>query len=204
MIAVQLYSADSTVSESLPRPRLQNQGLGFLIREIVETVILVGAIYALVNLVSARFIVDGPSMQPNFATGQFVIVSRLHYMLGQPERGDIVVFHYPGNPEDDYIKRVIGLPGDTVELRDQQVYVNGALLDEPYINEACSRTNCPDRAYPTLGVDEYFVLGDNRNHSTDSRRGWVVQRQFIVGEALVRYWPPTEWGIVTRIGYPEP
>jgi signal peptidase I len=125
-------------------------------------------------------------------------------MLWQPERGDIIVFHYPGDTDEDYIKRVIGVPGDTVEMRDQQVYVNGERLNEPYINEDCTVSDCPDRVFPTLGADEYFVMGDNRNHSTDSRRGWVVERQHIVGEALVRYWPLPDVGIVTRIGFPDP
>ena len=172
------------------------------IREIVETVVLVGAIYALVNLATARFIVEGPSMQPNFATGQFILVSRLNYMLTQPERGDIVVFHYPRDPDEDYIKRVIGVPGDTVEIRNQQVYVNGVALDEPYINEPCSASSCRDEVFPTLGENQYFVMGDNRNHSQDSRAFGVVERQFIVGEALVRYWPPSDWGIVNRIAAP--
>jgi signal peptidase I len=186
----------------LTRPRLQNQGFFNFLREVLETVILVAAIYALVNLLSARFIVEGPSMQPNFHTGQFVIVSRLHYMLEAPQRGDIVVFHYPGNPDEDYIKRVIGVPGDVVELRNQQVYVNGERLNEPYIAEECSRTSCPDEVFPKLEPGQYFVMGDNRNHSSDSRRFGAVDRRFIVGEALLRYWPPSDWGIVTRINAP--
>jgi signal peptidase I len=194
--------ADNLTSDSLPRPRLQNQGIMNLLREVVETVVLVAAIYALVNLLTARFIVEGPSMQPNFFTGQFVIVSRLNYMLSEPTHGDVVVFHYPNNPEEDYIKRVIGVPGDTIEIRDTQVYVNGVLIEEPYINEACNRSSCPDRVYPTLGADEYFVMGDNRNHSSDSRRFGAVNRRFIVGEALLRYWPPQDWGIVSRIAAP--
>jgi signal peptidase I len=186
-----------------PRPRLQNQGLLPILRDLLETVVLIAAIYALVNLLSARFIVDGPSMQPNFVSDQFVIVSRLHYMIGAPERGDIVVFHYPQDPTEDYIKRVIGTPGDTIELRNQQVYVNGEPLDEPYINEPCNISSCPDRIYPTLEADQYFVMGDNRNHSSDSRRFGAVGREFIVGEALFRYWPIPDIGSVTRIRYPD-
>ena len=194
--------AENLNSESLARPRLQNQGVMSLLREVVETVILVAAIYARVNLLTARFIVVGPSMQPNFFTGQFVIVSRLNYMLSNPTQGDVVVFHYPANPEEDYIKRVIGIPGDTIEIRDMQVYVNGVAIAEPYINEPCNRSSCPDRVYPTLGPDEYFVMGDNRNHSSDSRRFGAVNRRFIVGEALLRYWPPQDWGVVARIAAP--
>jgi signal peptidase I len=187
-------------AENLPRPRLQNRGFTRFAREIIETLALVAAIYALVNLASARFIVEGPSMEPNFETGQFLIVSRVHYMIGNPSRGDIVVFHYPNNPEQDYIKRVIGLPGETVEIRDTLVYINGEPLDEPYINEPCEPSLCRDMTRE-LAAGEYFVMGDNRNHSSDSRSFGPVDQRFIVGEALLRYWPPADWGLLTHLGY---
>ena len=177
-------------------PKLRRRGF---IREIIETVILIGAIYALVNLATARFIVEGPSMQPNFETGQFLIVSRINYLFGNPNYGDIIVFHYPRNTEDDYIKRVIGLPGDTVEIIDMQTYVNGVMINEPYILEDCVR-NCHNNMWE-LGPDEYFVMGDNRNHSSDSRSFGTVGKEFIVGEALIRYWPPQDWGSVHRIRF---
>ncbi len=176
------------------------------IREIIETLILIGAIYALVNLASVRFIVEGPSMQPNFHTGQVLVVSRFNYLLGDPHRGDIVVFNPPAqNDPDDppYIKRVIGLPGDTVEIRDTKVYVNGQEMDEPYIDEPCTPERCPNKTWE-LGPNEYFMMGDNRNHSSDSRVfSTPVTRDRIIGEALVRYWPPSDWGLVNRIRYPE-
>jgi signal peptidase I len=182
-------------AESLPRPRLQFPNSLQTLREIGETIALIAVIYTLVNLASARFIVDGPSMQPNFKTGQFVLVSRVNYLLGEPQRGDVVVFKFPGNPQEDYIKRVIGTPGDTVEIRSALVYVNGVQLDEPYINEPCLPSHCVDNVWK-LGADEYFVMGDNRNHSSDSRAFGVVKRNLIIGEALLRYWPPQYWGIV--------
>jgi signal peptidase I len=183
---------------SLPRPSIRRWDA---LREIVELVVLICAIYALVNLATVRFIVQGPSMQPTFYTGQFLIVSRVNYLLGNPQRGDIVVFHYPGNPDEDYIKRVIGLPGDLVEIREQHVYVNGVQLNEPYINEDCTQDMCSSNTWE-LGPDEYFVMGDNRNHSSDSRRFGPVNRRYIVGEVLIRYWPPSDWGIVHQIGFP--
>jgi signal peptidase I len=183
---------------SPPRPSIRRWDA---LREIVELVVLICAIYALVNLATVRFIVQGPSMQNTFYTGQFLIVSRVNYLLGNPQRGDIVVFHYPGNPDEDYIKRVIGLPGDTVEVRDQHVYVNGVQLNEPYLHEECSQDMCPDESWE-LGPDDYFVMGDNRNHSSDSRRFGPVNRRYIVGEVLIRYWPPSDWGIVHQIGFP--
>lgn len=180
------------------RPKLRQRGFLY---EIVETVLLIAAIYALVNLATARFIVDGPSMQPSFETGQFLIVSRVNYLLGNPDYGDIIVFHYPNDPQDDYIKRVIGLPGDTIEIRAANVYVNGEALDEPYILEDCRESMCRDETWQ-LDNDEYFVMGDNRNHSSDSRRFGPVERKYIVGEALIRYWPPRDWGIVERFRFP--
>ncbi len=185
----------SAPAESLSRPQLHYGRSITSLREIGETIILVVMLYALVNLATARFVVDGPSMQPTFYTGQFLIVSRVNYLLGEPERGQIVVFEYPENPEEDYIKRVIGLPGDTIEIRDTQVYVNGDLLDEPYINEPCDAGHCPNRLWE-LGADQYFVMGDNRNHSSDSRSFGPVPRENLVGEALVRYWPPEVWSLL--------
>ena len=131
----------SSTQLQLPRPRLRRPGW---LREVLDTVILVAAIFALVNLISARYIVEGSSMEPNFHEGQILYISRLNYLLGTPERLDIVVFHYPGNPSEDYIKRIIGLPGDVVEIRDTLVYVNDVLLDEPYINEPCTPRHCLD------------------------------------------------------------
>lgn len=188
----------SSTVHALPRPRLQR--FTFL-REILDLVVLIGAIYALVNLATVRFIVQGPSMQPTFEENQFLIVSRVNYLLGKPERGDIIVFHYPGNIDEDYIKRVIGVPGDTIEIRETQVYVNDAMLDEPYINEPCRPAQCPDSTR-TLGPDEYWVMGDNRNRSSDSRSFGPILREHIVGEVLIRYWPPSNWGIVSQINYP--
>jgi signal peptidase I len=173
-------------------------------REVVDLITLVGAIYALVNLATVRFVVQGPSMEPNFETGQFLIVSRLNYLFGAPERGDIVVFHFPGNTQEDYIKRVIGLPGDTIRIDSTRVYVNDVELEEPYINEPCAPSYCRDEAWE-LGTDEYFVLGDNRNHSSDSRSPSVgtVKKEFMVGEAVIRYWPLPELGSVAQIAYSQ-
>lgn len=186
-----------TTTAQLPRPRLKRAGL---LREILDLIVLVGAIYALVNLATVRFVVDGPSMEPSFYNSQFLIVSRISYLMGDPQRGDVVVFHYPRNIEDDYIKRVIGLPGDTVELRDAEVHVNGERLNEPYIKEPCRIERCRDNIWE-LGPDEFFVMGDNRNRSQDSRDFGPVLREYVVGQVFVRYWPPTDWGLVGRINY---
>lgn len=165
---------------------------------------LIGAIYALVNLATVRFIVEGPSMQPTFFTGQVLMISRLNYMITAPQRGEIVVFNPPNARPDDspYIKRLIGMPGDTVEIRDTQVYVNGQALNETYINEPCQPNKCPDRSW-TLGPNEYFLMGDNRNRSEDSRAFGAVTRDRLIGEALIRYWPPRDWGIIHHTRFPD-
>lgn len=183
--------------QHVPRPNLQQFSI---FREILDLIILIGAIYALVNLSTVRFVVQGPSMEPTFQDDQFLIVSRVNYLLGQPQRGDVVVFHYPEDPEEDYIKRVIGLPNETVEIRDTEVYIDGQLLEEPYINEPCSPSRCENETV-TLEKDEYFVMGDNRNRSRDSREFGPVDREYLVGEVLIRYWPPPDWGVVSRINY---
>ena len=180
------------------RPRLRRPNW---LRDVLDTVVLIGAIYALVNLSSARYMVQGQSMAPNFDDNQILYVSRLHYLVGEPERLDIIVFHYPRDPSEDYIKRVIGLPGDVVEIINTQVFLNGEILNEPYINEVCNLGNCQDNRWE-LGPDEYFVMGDNRNNSSDSRSFGPVKRELIVGEVLIRYWPPQSWGIVSHIGAP--
>ena len=164
--------------------------------------ILAVAIYALVNLATVRFVVDGPSMEPNFQDDQYLMVSRIHYLFNEPERGDIIVFHYPEQVTDDYIKRIIGIPGDTIELRDARLYINGEIIDEPYINEPCAPRNCAEETWQ-LDPDEYFVMGDNRNHSRDSRIFDAIRRDHIVGEVIARYWPPGAWGLVNHINYPE-
>jgi signal peptidase I len=189
------------VSETKPRPNLQRQGF---VRELIETLVLIGLVYTLVNLATVRFFIEGPSMQPSFWAGQFLIVSRVHYLLTSPERGDIVVFDPPGDDgtsnEPLLIKRLIGLPGDLVELREGLVYINGTALNEPYLKEDCRA--CNERSWQ-LGTDEYFFMGDNRNNSRDSRAFGPVTKNRIIGEAVVRYWPPQDWGIVTHYRFPE-
>lgn len=185
-----------------PRPRLKRGGL---LREIIDTVVLIVLVYTFVNLATSRFFIQGPSMQPNFHEGEFLIVSRAHYLLGQPGHGDIVVFDAPG--DDDravnplLIKRLIGLPGDHVVIENSQVFVNGVRLDEPYINEPEFR--CNRYCDVTLASNEYFLMGDNRNDSNDSRAFGPVTRDRLVGEAIVRYWPIGTMGLVTHLAYPN-
>jgi len=163
----------------------------FLI-ETIETIVLALAMFLIINFVSARIRVDGSSMEPNFHDGDFVIVNRLAYRLGEIQRGDVIVFPYPLDPEVDYIKRVIGLPGDRVEVRGGQVFLNGAALTEPYLLEL-SLGDLAERVVPPGFV---FVMGDNRNGSSDSRSWGPLSVDEIVGKAIFRYWPYSMAGVV--------
>lgn len=190
------------VAAGIPvRPPLRRHSF---VRELLETAALIVTIYTMINLATVRFFIDGPSMQPNFYAGQFLIISRINYLVGSPERGDIVVFDAPGSDADDppLIKRLIGAPGDLVEVRDDGVYVNGTALQEPYTKELTTTRRCRDCVWQ-LGPDEYFLMGDNRNNSRDSRMFGPVTRDRIIGEAVIRYWPTSDWGIVARAGYDD-
>jgi signal peptidase I len=169
-----------------------------LLRELLSTLIFIVAVYALAEMSIPRSNIDGPSMQPNLYAGQYLIISRLDYLFGDPQRGDVAVFQKPGSDADEprLIKRVIGIPGDTIEIRDTQVYVNGQRQDEPYfVNRPCDPSKCPDKSW-TLAPNEYFLMGDNRNNSNDSRGFGPVTRSAIVGKAVWRYLPLSEFGAI--------
>jgi len=190
------------IDSPLPRPSLRRSRF---LSELAETLVLVLLLYTLVNLATERFYVEGPSMEPSFVTGQFVLVSRLNYLFGEPRRGDIVVFNSPeyvDQPDHPpLIKRLIGLPGEHIEIRQGQVYVDGALLDQPYINNPQTPFLRNDGDWQ-LGPDEFFVLGDNRAHSEDSGEFGAVSRERLSGRALVRYWPPSDWAILENYRMP--
>ena len=180
----------------LPRPNLKTPGW---VVEIVGTIVFVLAITVLFDLAIPRSLVDGHSMEPTFYGNDRLVVSRVHYLLGAPERGDIIVFNSLVPQEAArgvmLIKRLVGLPGESVELRDQQVYIDGELLDEPYIKEACRISRCNDESW-LLEEQQYFVMGDNRNNSRDSRRFDAVPLEHIVGQVIFRYFPPNSIGII--------
>jgi signal peptidase I len=166
-------------------------------REIVETAVLTLVIFFVVRLGFQNFRIEGQSMQPNMHDGQFLIVNKLVYYLHPPERGDIVIFHSPENPRKDFIKRVIGLPGEEVDIRDGQVFVDGMALQETYISQPSSRSFGPQ----VVGDFEYFVLGDNRNNSSDSRSWGMLDGNAIIGKAWISYWPPQYWGLVPHYSF---
>jgi signal peptidase I len=186
-------SSDSFEGEALPAPSSPGKSL---LREIIETVLLTVIIYIAVNFATGRFRIEGSSMEPSMHPNQYVLVDKLSYMLGDPQRGDVVVFNYPLATERDFIKRVIGLPGETVVIQGGVVTVNGEVLDEPYISAPPNYENTW-----TIGPTEYFVLGDNRNSSSDSHSWGPLDKQYLIGRAIFVYWPPNLWGLVPHYTY---
>jgi signal peptidase I len=163
-----------------------------IFRDILITIILVIAVFLLLQFTFQRFVIIEHCMEPGLHEGERILVNKVVYHLHEPERGDVIIFHPPLNPELVYVKRIIAIPGDTVEVRDGAVYVNGIQLDEPYIMEP------PNYTFPLTGiaVDEYFVLGDNRNNANDSHKGWTVPKENIIGKARLIFWPPKGWRMV--------
>ena len=162
--------------------------------EVVETAILAALLFVIINAVSARIRVDGSSMEPTFHDGEYVLINRLAYTWGQISRGDVVIFYLADRPKRDYIKRVIGLPGDYIEVSGRQVRVNGELLNEPYIAAAPTYTGVW-----TVPEGAIFVFGDNRNNSTDSHNWGAIPTEDIVGRAIVIYWPPIHWDVIESV-----
>lgn len=157
--------------------------LGFLI-DTVETILLALVLFLGINAISSRVVVENISMKPTLQPGELLLVNKLAYKLGSPDHGDIIVFHYQGNPNEDYIKRLIGLPGDMVHVSEGVVYVNDFALNEPYIAAPPSYENTW-----TVPDGQFFVLGDNRNNSSDSHQWGFVSMEDVVGEAIFIYWP---------------
>ncbi len=189
------YSPDFTLEPAAPveMPLERKSSVLRFFLDILETVLLSVLLFMGINAISARVRVDGSSMEPSFHHGEFVVVNRLSYKIGTFEMGDVVVFHYPRDPEQEYIKRIIGLSGDQVSISDGVVSVNGEVMNEPYIA-------APPRYVGSWDVPDgnVFVLGDNRNNSSDSHNWGPLQIENIIGKAVFIYWPLTEFGGVER------
>lgn len=181
----------SPAPESVPGP---NMGM-ILLREMLETLVLTVILFMLIRTGVQNYKIEGQSMQPNFQDGEYLLVNKLAYILNEPARGDVVVFHYPNDPERDFIKRIVGLPGDTVEVRDGQVYVNGAQMQEPYDTEAINYSAPLTVVEPRT----VYVLGDNRGNSEDSHRWGLLNQDLIIGTAWVVLYPFTEAGVVDHL-----
>lgn len=186
------------------------KNVGEIFLDVVETVVIALSIFLVVYLFFMQpHQVNGLSMVPNFQNGEYVLTDKVTYKLREPERGEVVVFHAPEAaqcPEGtgcDFIKRVLGIPGDTIRVTNNSIYINGTPLEEPYIPDDF-RTDpgafTRDREI-TLTGDEYFVVGDNRPYSSDSRAWGPIRKGDIVGRAFFRYWPLPSAGLLPHASY---
>jgi signal peptidase I len=204
-------------SEAPPKPK-RGQQVRRLARELIETFVLALLIFLVVRAALQNFRVEGSSMDPVLHNGQYLIVNKaiyahinlntiskfipfvdpgddpIRYLFRRPRRGDVVVFRFPGNPDRDFIKRIVGEPGDTVEIKDGTVYIDSGPLDEPYLTSHPTYTYGPTVVPPK----QYFVLGDNRNNSYDSHVWGFLPEENIIGQAWLSYWPKDEWGLVAN------
>ncbi len=209
--------------ESTPTEQTPESGgsVRSMLREMLETLLFTLLIFFLVRSVVQNFKVEGSSMEPNFHTGQYIMVNRLlyvhvdlnlfkrifsnekdlparyAYLFHLPRRGDVVVFEYPRDTSRDFIKRVIGLPGETVQVQNNKVLINGVPLEEPYLSEA-ARSQMGSLPPTVVPLDSVFVMGDNRGNSSDSRSWGALPLNKIVGKAWFIYWPRQYWGFVPQ------
>jgi signal peptidase I len=184
-----------TAATPAPTTEKKQRSIG---RELLQTAVLAALIFLGVRAALQNFRVEGESMYPTLHDSEYVLVDKLDYMLHSPARGDIVVFRaVPAlQPDRDFIKRVIGLPGDIVSVHDGGVYINGRRLRESYVDEPPSYTFPPKR----VPSNDYFVLGDHRNDSFDSAK-WTttpwLDRKYIIGKAWIAYWPLSQFGFLS-------
>lgn len=198
--------ADETVRKKKKKKKLPGSVtedghiLGTVRDYLVLIAIALSIAFLFTRFIAIRSVVEGDSMNPTLTDQDNVLVSRITYTLSEPKRFDIVVFELRSDPDTCYIKRVIGLPGETVTIRDGEVYINGVLLAEDVYGNAPIRRAGRAAASVTLGEDEYFVMGDNRNNSLDSRYddpGNILKKQ-LIGKVLLRFWPLSSFGTVAH------
>lgn len=170
---------------------------------VISLAIIIPVRYFLIQ----PFYVQGSSMEPTFHNGEYLIIDELSYRFNEPQRGDVIVFKYPGNPQEYFIKRIIGLPGEKVKLKDGDVYVyndtyeHGVVLDEEYISSGIKTSPMQTSRVVELEEDEYYVLGDNRNSSKDSRMFGPIDEELIEGRVLFRGWPLEKAGFFEHEQY---
>lgn len=184
--------------------------IGGFFLDMIETFVIALSIFLIVYLfIMQPHQVNGASMYPNFKDGEYLLTDKISYKTGSPHRGDVIVFRAPAAaqcPEGtgcDFIKRIIGLPGETIEVKNNKIYVDGHPLEEKYLPpEYVTRPGPYSAQGPkTLTQGEYFVAGDNRNHSSDSRTWGPVDFDRIVGKVFFRYWPPGSMGFIPAVTY---
>lgn len=173
--------------------------------DFLETIVVALSIFVVVYLFLVQpHEVKGSSMEPSFQNNDYILTDKISLKLHEPSRGDVVIFKAPKNPDVDYIKRVIGLPQEKVKIQNGLVYINNLKLNEQYLN---SNTNLFPGSFLQEGIEitvpegEYFVMGDNRPHSSDSREFGPIPQNLIIGKSILRYWPIVKAGLIPKISY---
>ncbi|MCL4360095.1 signal peptidase I [Patescibacteria group bacterium] len=176
--------------------------------DFLQGIVVVMAVVVMIYLfVMSPQEINGQSMEPNFHNNEFILTNKLSYRLGDPKRGDVVIFKSPENKDIDFIKRVIGLPGEQVTLKDNGIYINGQRLDEPYLAPDVyifGESYLHEGQTIIVPQGDYFVLGDNRPHSSDSREFGPIAKTDFIGKAVLRYWPLPLLGVIRRPTYNIP
>lgn len=206
----QVSPDDDRDIEVVKLKREARQGIWTESLRLARDVFLIIVVFILFGVFAIQpVIVEGSSMVPQLHDGERLLVNKLVYYKwnsvswGHLERGDIVVFWYPSDPDKSYVKRIIGLPGETVEIRGGHVYIDGRLLKEPYL-EADHNKNLRESMIKTVDEHYYFVMGDNRDNSSDSRIWGLVPEKYIYGKAFFRYWRPSDAGFLEHGEYDIP
>ena len=184
--------------------------LGSFILEFVQSIVLALSVFVLLYLFVAQpNQVKGSSMVPNFIDGEYLLTDKLSYQFGTPQRGDVVVFKAPpsepcSEDECEYIKRIIGIPGDTVRVENTRVYLNDELLEQSFLPDGYvtdSGSFCREGIGVEIPENQYLVFGDNRSHSRDGREFGPITKDLIVGKAFLKYWPVNELGLIPTIRF---
>ena len=170
-------------------PQLDFEKRYRLVREVIETIVVTVLMFLVIRFAVQNFNIEGTSMEPSLHDQEYILVDKAAYLFHPPERGDVIVFEYPRDTQIDYIKRIIAIPGDTISVVDQTVTVDGVTLNEPYINKNDLFNPFPPFRNLIVGSGDYFVMGDNRGNSSDSREWGFVPHQNIIGKAALTYWP---------------
>ena len=173
--------------------------------DFLQGIVVIMAIMVMIYLfIMSPQEISGASMEPNFHNGEYILTNKIIYKFKEPIRGDVIIFKSPKNKEVDFIKRIIGLPGDTVSLHDNALYVNNEKVIEPYLTPGVvifGGSYLREGEEITVPEGMYFVAGDNRPHSSDSREFGPIPKEDFIGKAFLRYWPFSEFGLVPHPAY---
>ena len=184
--------------------KIFRSGINFVF-DFLETIVVALSVFVVIYLFIVQpHEVKGSSMEPTFQNNEYIITDKISYRFGKPNRGDVVIFKAPVNPDVDYIKRIIGLPGETVMVQSGRIYIDGKMLNEPYLEDLTPIFPggfIKEGVVVSIPENHYFVMGDNRPHSSDSREFGPIEKKLIIGKAVFRYWPINDLGLIPGAHY---